>query len=122
MPPTNSKNIKKRPAPSQAGPAAKKAHIAAAKSDPAPKKRARPVVPVEDSENSEEDSDTGDDLLTEGDVEMGDADAEMDVDGGVEGEGQQKQVKDPNGTSEQYILSSHLSSLLLCSQSCKRGA
>lgn len=99
MPAPNSKNFKKRPALSQAGPAAKKAHIAAAKSDPAPKKRARPVVPVEESEASEDDSDTGDDVLGEGDADMedADADAEMDVDGGLGGEGEQKQVKDPNG-------------------------
>lgn len=97
MPAPNSKNFKKRPAPSQAGPAAKKAHIAAAKSDPAPKKRARPVVPVEESEASEDDSDTGDDVLGEVDVDMEDAGAEMDVDGGLGAEGEQKQVKDPNG-------------------------
>lgn len=104
MPAQNAKNSKKRPALSQAGPAAKKAHISAAKSDPSPKKRARPVVPVEESEASEDDSDTGDDLLSEGEVVMENVDAEMDVDGGLEGEGEQKQVKDPNGTFHQHII------------------
>lgn len=94
-------NTKKRPAPSSApsGPTAKKARPQSRDTAPAQKKRARPVVPVvEESDVSDEDEDeqlVGEEVM---DDELEQLNEGMDVDENEEGEGERKQVKDPNGT------------------------
>ncbi|TFY74574.1 hypothetical protein EWM64_g9439 [Hericium alpestre] len=87
---------KKRSAPSQTGPAPKKAHVET-KSQPA-KKRARPVVHVQESE--QEDSDEEEEKLMDEEAELNDDDDEV-VDGN-EMDVDEKPAKDPNAAKESH--------------------
>ncbi|THH10377.1 hypothetical protein EW146_g8387 [Bondarzewia mesenterica] len=106
-----SKHTKKRPAPSQAGPASKKPNLEkplkpSFQSQPVHKKRARPVVQARDPDTGTDDSDAEEERLMEEEEELDDKGSggeggDLDDDD-VEMETGEKLAKDPNAARESH--------------------